>query len=68
MNSPGVLSHPCLQWALGSLRLSSASHGIVARNRPRSSSPLVKSYPVVAKSILTSPHGINAATMTGSPC
>ena len=39
MNSPGILSQPCLQRALRSHRLSSANLGIAARNRPRSSSP-----------------------------
>ena len=38
MNSPGILSHPCLQGALASRRLSSANRGIVVRNQPRSSS------------------------------
>jgi len=37
--TPGVLPRPCLPWEPGARRLSLASHGIVARNRPRSSLP-----------------------------
>jgi hypothetical protein len=42
--TPGVPSRPCLPWEPGARRLSLASHGIVARNRPRSSLPFFE-YP-----------------------